>query len=64
MFIPLSGFAAVFAACVSLSVRLPEGRPSAGGVAAARALGCHELYSEDMSHGREVEGVTIIDPFR
>ncbi len=33
-------------------------------VAAARALGCRELYSEDMSHGREVEGVTIVNPFR
>ena len=26
-------------------------------VAAARALGCQELYSEDMSHGQEVDGV-------
>jgi len=33
-------------------------------VAAARALGCRELYSEDMSHGRQVEGVTIINPFK
>ena len=33
-------------------------------VAAARALGCRELLSEDMSHGREVEGLTIINPFR
>jgi predicted nucleic acid-binding protein len=33
-------------------------------IAAARALGCPRLYSEDMSHGREVEGVTIINPFR
>jgi predicted nucleic acid-binding protein len=33
-------------------------------VAAARALGCHELLSEDMSHGREVEGILILDPFR
>jgi predicted nucleic acid-binding protein len=33
-------------------------------VAAARAVGCRELYSEDMSHGREVEGTTIINPFR
>jgi len=33
-------------------------------IAAARALGCHELYSEDMSHGREVEGITIVNPFR
>ena len=33
-------------------------------IASARALGCRELYSEDMSHGREVEGVVIINPFR
>jgi predicted nucleic acid-binding protein len=33
-------------------------------IAAARALGCRELYSEDMTHGREVEGVIIINPFR
>jgi len=32
-------------------------------IAAARALGCRKLYSEDMSHGREIEGVTIINPF-
>lgn len=33
-------------------------------VAAARALGCRVLYSEDMSHGQAVEGITIINPFR
>jgi predicted nucleic acid-binding protein len=33
-------------------------------VAAARALGCRELYSEDMTHGREVEGTIILNPFR
>ena len=33
-------------------------------IAAARALGCGELYTEDMAHGREVEGVAIINPFR
>lgn len=33
-------------------------------LAAARALGCRQLYSEDMAHGREVEGMTIINPFR
>jgi len=32
--------------------------------AAARALGCGELYSEDMSHGQDVEGVMIVNPFR
>jgi predicted nucleic acid-binding protein len=33
-------------------------------VAAARALGCTEIYSEDMQHGREIAGVKIINPFR
>jgi predicted nucleic acid-binding protein len=33
-------------------------------IVAARALGCRELYTEDMTHGRQVEGVTIINPFR
>ena len=33
-------------------------------IAAARALGCQELYTEDLSHGRQVEGVLIINPFR
>ena len=32
-------------------------------IAAARALGCPRLYSEDMSHGRVVAGVTIVNPF-
>ena len=33
-------------------------------IAAAQALGCRELYTEDMGHGRQVEGVLIVDPFR
>jgi predicted nucleic acid-binding protein len=33
-------------------------------VAAARVLGCRELLSENMSHGREIDGVTVINPFR
>jgi len=33
-------------------------------VAAARALGCRELLSEDMSHGQQIDGVLIINPFR
>ena len=32
--------------------------------AAARALGCGALYSEDLTQGRVVEGVTIVNPFR
>lgn len=33
-------------------------------IAAAGALGCRELYTEDMSDGREVAGVVILNPFR
>jgi len=33
-------------------------------IASACALGCRQLYTEDMAHGREVEGVAIVNPFR
>jgi predicted nucleic acid-binding protein len=33
-------------------------------VAAARALGCGEILSEDMSHGRMFGGIMITNPFR
>ena len=32
-------------------------------IAAARMLGCRELLSEDLSHGRVIDGVTICNPF-
>ena len=33
-------------------------------VAAAQALGCEVLYSEDMNHGQVIDSVTISNPFR
>lgn len=33
-------------------------------IAAAVAMGAKRLYSEDLQHGRVVEGVEIVDPFR
>ena len=33
-------------------------------VAAARALGCQEILTEDLAHGREIEGILITNPFR
>jgi predicted nucleic acid-binding protein len=33
-------------------------------VAAAQALGCRQLLTEDMSHGRRIGDLTIHDPFR
>ncbi len=32
-------------------------------LAAAKELGCHTLYSEDLNHGQNYEGVTVINPF-
>jgi predicted nucleic acid-binding protein len=33
-------------------------------IAAARALGCRELCSEDMADGCDYEGTTVVNPFR
>lgn len=33
-------------------------------VAAARELGCKELYTEDLSHGQDYGGVRVVNPFR
>ena len=33
-------------------------------ITAAKTLGCRTLYSEDMAHGRAIDGVTIVSPFR
>lgn len=33
-------------------------------IAGARALGASILYSEDLNHGQDYEGVTVENPFR
>ncbi len=33
-------------------------------IAAALALGCDRVYTEDLTHGEVVDGVAIVDPFR
>jgi len=33
-------------------------------LAAARELGCHTLYSEDLNHGQNYDGVQVINPFQ
>ena len=35
-----------------------------GVVAAALTLGCEQLYSEDLTHGQELEGIVVLNPFR
>jgi predicted nucleic acid-binding protein len=31
---------------------------------AARRLGCARVYSEDLNHGQDYEGVRVVNPFR
>ena len=33
-------------------------------LAAALALGCRLVYSEDLSHGAEYDGIKVVNPFR
>jgi len=33
-------------------------------IAAASALGCDRIYTEDLNHGQLVGGLAIVDPFR
>jgi predicted nucleic acid-binding protein len=33
-------------------------------IAAAQALGCNEVHSEELRHGQQVGGLTIVNPFR
>jgi len=32
-------------------------------IAAARELRCHIVYSEDLSHGQDYDGIVIVNPF-
>lgn len=32
-------------------------------IAAAQQLGCHTLYSEDLTHGQSFDGLQVINPF-
>jgi len=32
-------------------------------LAAAKRLGCHTVYSEDMNHGQDYDGVCVVNPF-
>lgn len=33
-------------------------------VAAARALGCRHLLTEDLQHGQDLDGIMVVSPFR
>ncbi len=54
---------AVLKAALDISARYRFSYWDSAIIAAAAALGCRELLTEDMSHGQTVNGVTIINPF-
>jgi predicted nucleic acid-binding protein len=33
-------------------------------LAAAKRLGCHTVYTEDLNHGQDYDGVRVVNPFR
>ncbi len=33
-------------------------------IAAAQAMGCTTLYSEDLTHGQDFDGLRVVNPFR
>lgn len=48
---------------VELTVRYKVSYWDAAIIAAARRLGCNILYSEDLSHGQDYDGVQVVNPF-
>lgn len=54
----------LFRAGLALQARYQFGFYDALIVAAALSAGCARLYSEDLQHGQQIEGLTIEDPFR
>lgn len=56
--------AELFRAGLALQARYRLGFYDSLIVAAARSAGCTRLYSEDLQHGQQIEGLAIEDPFR
>jgi predicted nucleic acid-binding protein len=55
---------AVMADALAIKERTDLSYWDAAIVAAAKAMNCHELLSEDMTHDRDIDGVRIVNPFR
>ena len=54
---------AVLEAALGIQARFGFSYWDSAVIAAASALGCRRLYSEDMTHTQVVDGVMIINPF-
>ena len=54
---------AVFWAALQIKARYRLSYWDSAIIAAAVELGCHTVYSEDLSHGQSYAGVRVINPF-
>lgn len=53
----------LFTRATGIRVRFGVSYWDAAILAAAKLLGCEAVYSEDLSHGQNYDGVTVINPF-
>lgn len=53
----------IFRAGVALSRRYQLSYWDGAILAAAEALGCDILYTEDLTHGQDYGGVVVVNPF-
>ena len=59
----VTGTASLFQEAARLSVRFQIHYYDAAILAAAKELGAHIVYSEDMAHGQDYAGVKVVNPF-
>jgi predicted nucleic acid-binding protein len=54
----------LFLRAIELKNRYRIGYWDAAVVGAALTLGCHTLYTQDLNHGQDYDGLCAVDPFR
>jgi predicted nucleic acid-binding protein len=59
----VTGTAGLFQEAARLSVRFQLHYYDAAILAAAKELGAHTVYSEDMNPGQDYDGVKVVNPF-
>lgn len=55
---------ALFRAALDLHQRFQVSYWDAAILAAAKQMGCHTVFSEDLDDGQNYDGVTVVNPFR
>jgi predicted nucleic acid-binding protein len=50
-------------AAISIHQRFQLSYWDAAILGAAKRLGCHTVYSEDLNHGQDYDGVRVVNPF-